>query len=110
VCIDQIRFMEQLLEPAGLLERVRRHCSGAVERKLMSKGSFEVLREVILFGSLPRAKVTEVTGYKERQARSIIANLIELDLLTSESARAPLLLNIPHHVVPEWFPRLYPGD
>jgi hypothetical protein len=72
VCIDQVRFMTQILEPSGLLDRVRRYCAEQVERKVMPKGSFEVLREVILLGALPRAKVTEVTGYKERQARSIV--------------------------------------
>jgi hypothetical protein len=77
-----------------------------MERKVMPKGSFEVLREVILLGSLPRARVTEVTGYKERQARSIVSRLIELELLTTESVRAPLRLrlHIPHEVVSAWFP------
>lgn len=110
VCIDQVRFMTQILEPAGLLDRVRRYCAEQVERKVMPKGSFEVLREVILLGTLPRAKVTEVTGYKERQARSIVSRLVELELVTAESVRAPLKLHIPHEVVSAWFPRLYPGD
>jgi Fic family protein len=109
VCVDQVRFMEQLLEPAGLLDRVRRYCAEQIERKTMPKGAFEVLREVILFGPLPRARVTEVTGYKERQARSIVSTLIELELLTADSTRAPLRLHIPHEVVSAWFPRLYPG-
>jgi Fic family protein len=109
VCVDQVRFMEQLLEPAGLLDRVRRYCADHTERKEMPKGAFEVLREVILFGALPRAKVVEVTGYRERQARSVVSALIALELLTAESPRAALRLHIPHKVVSAWFPRLYPG-
>lgn len=109
VCVDQVRFMEQLLEPAGLLDRVRRYCTEQLERKAMPKGAFEVLREIILLGPLPRAKVTEVTGYKERQARSVVSALIDLELLSAESPRAPLRLHIPHEVVSAWFPRLYPG-
>jgi Fic family protein len=109
VCVDQVRFMEQLLEPAGLLDRVRRYCAEQLERKAMPKGAFEVLREIILLGPLPRAKVTEVTGYKERQARSVVSALIDLELLSAESARAPLRLHIPHEVVSAWFPRLYPS-
>jgi Fic family protein len=110
VSVDQVRFMEQLLEPSGLLDRVRRYCVDQIERKELPKGAFEVLREVILFGPLLRAKVVEVTGYKERQARSVAAALLEHGLLISESPRAPLQLNIPHKVVSAWFPRLYPGD
>lgn len=109
VCVDQVRFMEQLLEPAGLLDRVRRYCAEQLERKAMPKGAFEVLREIILLGPLPRAKVAEVTGYKERQARSVVSALIELELLSAESTRAPLRLHIPHEVVSAWFPRLYPS-
>ncbi len=109
VCVDQVRFMEQLLEPAGLLDRVRRYCTEQLERKAMPKGAFEVLREIILLGPLPRAKVAEVTGYKERQARSVVSALIDLELLSAESPRAPLRLHIPHEVVSAWFPRLYPG-
>ncbi len=109
ICVDQVRFMEQLLEPAGLLDRLRRYCAEQLERKAIPKGSFEVLREIILLGPLPRAKVPEVTGYKERQARSVVSALIDLELLTAESPRAPLRLHIPHEVVSAWFPRLYPG-
>jgi Fic family protein len=109
VCVDQVRFMEQLLEPAGLLERVRRYCVEQIERKNLPKGSYEVLREVIILGELPRARIVEVTGYKERQARSVVSRLIELELLKSDSQRSPLRLHIPHEVVGEWFPKLYPG-
>jgi Fic family protein len=110
VCVDQVRFMEQLLEPAELLDRVRRYCADQMERKELPKGTFEVLREVILFGPLPRARVGDVTGYKERQARSVVAALLEHELLISESPRAPLQLHIPYKVVSAWFPRLYPGE
>ena len=110
VCVDQVRFMEQLLEPAGLLDRVRRYCADQMERKELPKGAFEVLREVILFGPLPRARVGDVTGYKERQARSVVAALLEHELLISESPRSPLQLHIPHKVVSAWFPRLYPAE
>lgn len=110
VCIDQVKFMEELLEPARLLERVRRYCAEQIERKYMPRGSFEVLREIILLGALPRARVEEVTGYKERQSRTIVARLMELNLIRATTARSPLELNIPHEVVGVWFPRLYPGD
>ena len=110
VCIDQVKFMDALLEPAGFIERVRRYCSEQIEQKEMPRGSFEVLREIILLGALPRARVEEVTGYKERQARSIVARLLELNLIRTSSVRSPLELNIPHNVVGAWFPRLYPGD
>lgn len=114
--LDNPRLMEPLLPPEGtwVLEDLAvelASVAAAQPGKLSEdKGSFEVLREVILLGALPRAKVTEVTGYKERQARSVVSKLLELEVLTAESVRAPLKLHIPHEVVSEWFPRLYPGD
>ncbi|NDC36801.1 MAG: Fic family protein [Proteobacteria bacterium] len=99
VCVDQLRFMEGLLEPSGLLERVRRYCHDQIERRQLPRGSFEVLREVILVGPLARGKVAEVAGYQERQARNLVARLMEVELLRSETPRAALRLHIPHRVV-----------
>lgn len=109
-CIDQVKFMEHILDPSLLIERVRKYCTEQIESKKMLRGSFEILREIILSGNIPRSKITEITGYQERWSRSITANLIERDLVKTSSPRANLKLNIPHEVVEEWFPRLYPSD
>ena len=109
-CIDQVKFMESLLEPATLTERVRKFCAEEIEKKKLPRGSFELLREIILSGSIPRAKVGEISGYKERSGRNITSSLIERGLVQSASPRAELQLNIPHEVVEVWFPRLYPAD
>lgn len=109
-CIDQINFMEALLEPSLLTERVRKYCAEQIEAKKLPRGSFELLRELILSGSLSRSKVSEITGYQERQSRTITATLIDRALVKSASPRADLKLNIPHEVVETWFPKLYPPD
>lgn len=107
-CIDQVSFMESLLEPGTLTERVRRFCEDEIETKRLPRGSFEVLRELILTGVLPRGRVAAVTGYQERQARKVSKALIERGLLSSNSPKAELKLQIPHEVVEVWFPKLYP--
>jgi len=109
-CIDQIKFMESILEPGTLTERVRKYCIEQIEEKKLPRGSFETLRELILSGSLPRSRIAAVTNYKERQARTITSILTERGLVKSDSPRADLKLNIPHEVVEEWFPKLYPQD
>lgn len=109
-CIDQILFMESLLEPTTLTERVRKYCLQEIEAKNLPRGSFEMLRELILSGAVPRSRVVEITGYQERQSRAITAALIERNLIRSPSSRADLRLNIPHDVVDAWFPKLYPAD
>lgn len=108
--IDQIKFMESLLEPSGLTERVRKYCAEQIEMRELPRGSFELLRELILSGSMPRSRVPSITGYQERQSRIITSTLIERRLVKSASPRAKLKLNIPHEVVESWFPKLYPAD
>lgn len=109
-CIDQVTFMNAVLEPATLTERVRKYCAEQIEAKKLPRGSFELLREIILSGAVPRSRVPSITGYQQRQSRSITMALIEKGLLKSPSPRADLRLNIPHEVVEAWFPRLYPVD
>ena len=108
ICVDQVEFMENLLEPGSLTERVRQYCAVEIEAKRLPRGSFEILRELILSGAIPRSRVPTITGYKERQSRSITSALLERSLIGASSPRADLNLRIPHEVVDVWFPRLYP--
>jgi Fic family protein len=110
ICIDQIKFMEALLEPSALIERVRIYCNEQIEAKKLHRGSFELLREILLSGSIPRSQVGRITGYKDRQCRKISSTLIERGLVVSPSTKADLALNIPHEVVEAWFPKLYPPE
>lgn len=49
-----------------------------------------------------------VTGYKERQARMVLAELVSKGLLVSDSPKSPVRLGFPIDVVERWFPKLYP--
>ena len=55
------------------------------------------------------AFAAEITGYGERMARNVVADLIKKGYLKSESSRAPLVLAFPIEAVERWFPRLYPS-
>jgi Fic family protein len=107
-CIDQVKFMDSLLEPTHLVERVRRYMQAEIDNKKLPKGSFELVRELILAGTVSRVHVPSITGYKERQSRTITSALIDRGLVFASSPRENLKLQIPQEVVSEWFPRLYP--
>lgn len=66
-----------------------------------------MLRELRVLGHVPRDRVPEVTGYKDRQARTVVSRLSQLNLIESATPGAPLCLAIPHHVAADWFPKLY---
>ncbi len=108
-CIDQVEFMASLLEPSELLRRMRQHIEEEVQAGTLPKGSFPLLREALLTGEVPRGRTPEITGYGERMARNVVADLIKKGYLKSESSRAPLVLAFPMDAVERWFPRLYPA-
>ena len=46
---------------------------------------------------------------QERSARTVVATLVERELLKSTSPKGPLQLGFPTRVVPYYFPHLYPA-
>jgi Fic family protein len=108
VALDQVRFMTGLLDMRGMLTRMEVWCESEAKAKRIETGSFAVLRELWLMGSLERAKVPQVANVKERQARQIVSRLTAAGVVRSETSRMPLRLKIPLSVVEAWFPGMYP--
>jgi Fic family protein len=108
VSVDQVRFMQQLLDPANLLRRIELYCRDESGAGRLSRSAYPVLREVVIQGELPRARVPAVLSLQERAARNLTSHLLEIGLLVSDSPRAPFRLGFPSHAVQRWFPALYP--
>ncbi len=68
-----------------------------------------VLEAVLYRGELPRGDVASIVGTGDRQARRVVAALIERGVLFSESSRAPLRLAFPATLASRWMPGLFPG-
>lgn len=108
-CIDQIEFMEGLLEFRTLSERIRIYTEEEIAFKRLPKGCYPLLREALLVGEFERGRAEELTGYKERMARDILSTLLKRGLLVSEGARGLVRLGFPIDIVDRWFPLLYPN-
>lgn len=108
-CVDQVTFMDGLFEPQELLGRMEIWTEEEIRAKRLLKGSWPLLREAVQAGEYPRGRAVALTGYEERQARSVLGKLLSLGLLVSDSERGPVRLGFPIGVVERWFPRLYPG-
>jgi Fic family protein len=106
-CVDQVTFMERLLEPAELLRRIEIWCEEEMRAKRLSRGSWPLLREAVISGEVPRGKAAELTGYETRQARTVLSTLIDQGYLTSDSHRSAVRLGFPAKIIDRWFPRLY---
>lgn len=112
-CLDQIKFMRGLLDLDNLQNRIvgyvdlRSQNMISGEEELRTEAKF-ILREVMLRGKVPRGEAKRITGLGERTARSLVSQLEEEGLISSESHRSPIEFNIPSKVVGYYFPNLYP--
>ena len=106
-CVDQVDFMAGLLEPGELLRRIEIWTEEETRAKRLPKGSWPLLREAVMAGEYSRGCAPALTGYEERQARTVLNTLIEKGYLTSPTTRAPVKLGFPTAVVDRWFPRMY---
>jgi Fic family protein len=110
VAIDQIGYMSQLLEIDGLLERLSQYVEILAARGTLDISAKHVLSEVLLRGEIERGEIPRITGKPERTARRITQSLLQMELLTSESAHGVLRLNFPMKSVPFIFPALFPSE
>jgi Fic family protein len=109
ICVDQVKFMEGLMQPDQLRTRVLTWANEEVRlNKLPSKAN-NILEALLYRGELPRGNAAAIVGTGERQARRVVSALIDQGVVTSESTRAPLRLAFPAALTSRWMPGLFPG-
>lgn len=109
VSLDQIRFMQSILDPPNLLRRIELYCRDESQAGRLPRGAYPILREALLQGSVERGAVPSLVGLRERATRNITADLLSRRLMVSESPRTPLRLGFPTDAVERWLPSLYPA-
>ena len=107
-CIDQVDFMEGLLQPNRLRNRILIWAEEEIRSGGLPPKSGAVLQAVLYRGDLPRGEVATILGTSERQARRVTAALIKRHILASDSSRAPLRLAFPARLASRWLPGLFP--
>ena len=108
VCIDQVNFMESLVQPDRLHSRIMTWAEEEVRLGELPPKSGNILEAILYRGELPRGDAGAVVGTGERQARRIVSALVDRGVLTSESPRAPLRLTFPATLASRWMPGLFP--
>jgi len=108
VCIDQVDFMESLVQPDRLRARVMQWADEEIRLGALPPKSGSILEAVLYRGELPRADADTVTGTGPRQARRMVSALVAEGVLISQSPRAPLRLAFPAKLASRWMPGLFP--
>ena len=107
-CIDQVNFMEELVQPSRLRNRMLIWAEEEIRADALPAKSGQIIEAVLYRGELPRGEISELLGVGDRQARRVTAALIDAGVITSESSRAPLRLTFPAKLASRWMPGLFP--
>lgn len=107
-CLDQVSFMEGLVQPDRLRARISMWAEEEIRIGRLPAKSGNVLEAVLYRGELPRGEVAAVVSTGDRQARRIVAVLLENGVLESDSPRAALRLTFPAALASRWMPGLFP--
>ncbi|MEX2604547.1 MAG: Fic family protein [Gracilimonas sp.] len=112
--LDQIHFMKKLLNLEDLRDRILAYGNLRAQGSIPGEAALRpetkyVLAEVMMRGKIERGEVQRLIGMAERTARDLTKQLLEEELVRSDSHRSPLYFNIPPKVVGYYFPELYPA-
>jgi len=107
-CIDQVDFMERLVQPDKLHARILGWARDEVRRKKLLPRSVHILEIVLARGQMHRDELRLSIGTGDRQLRRTVSELLELGVLTSEGQAAPVKLGFPAALAPQWMPGLFP--
>ena len=108
VSIDQVDFMQSLVQPERLRTRIGLWAEEETRLGNLPSKAGAILEAILYRGELPRGQAAGVVGAGERHARRIVSALIRRGVLTSESSRAPLRLAFPAALASRWMPGLFP--
>lgn len=108
VCIDQVDFMESLVQPERLRTRILLWAEEETRLGNLPPKSGNILEAILYRGELPRGDADTVVGTGERQARRIVSALVDRGVLTSDTPRSPLRLIFSATLATRWMPGLFP--
>jgi Fic family protein len=109
-CLDQVSFMEDLIQPDRLRARIRLWAEEEIRLGHLPTKADAILDAVLYRGELPRADLPGLAGTGDRQARRIVSALLDQGVLQSESSRAPLRLTFSSILASRWMPGLFPDQ
>ncbi len=107
-CIDQVSLMEEIVQPSRLRGRILMWTEEEIRAGKLPPKSRQVLEAILYRGQLTRGEIPGLLGTSERHARRVTLALVDHEVLTSESTRAPLCLNFSARLASRWVPGLFP--
>ncbi|WP_206604689.1 Fic family protein [Kineobactrum sediminis] len=107
-CLDQVRFMEKLVAPGRLRERILQWTANETQAGRLLDRSIKIIEALLYRGELPRSELPGLLGVTDRQARRVVSALMDRGVIVSETTKTPLRLAFPATLAHEWMPGLFP--
>lgn len=107
--LDQVVFMQDLLDLRELENRLLSVCRVEENTKRLPKGSGILLRDVLLRGAIVRGEAARILNVSARTAQTVVGKLLTKGLLKSPSQKGHLMIGFPGFICPYLFPDLYPA-
>jgi Fic family protein len=107
-CLDQVRFMDELVQPERLRARIRLWA----QEETMTGGLHElagnVLDAILYRGEVERSDVAQILSTSTRTASRVISDLLKHGVVSSNTERGPLHITFPATLAARWMPGLFP--
>ena len=107
-CIDQVSFMEGLVQPAKLIDRIKKWAKEEIEKDTLPQHSDAILEAILFKGELSKSEAVDVVGKTDRQTRRITSTLQAKGVITSKDLRSPFRIAFPAKLASIWMPGLFP--
>ncbi len=107
-CIDQVNFMESLVQPERLRTRIHMWAEEEVRLKSFSPKAILLLDAILYRGEVSRGEVAQIISTKARYARIVVADLEKHNVVRSRTPYGRLRINFPAALAPRWMPGLFP--
>jgi Fic family protein len=109
-CIDQVDFMEKLMQPDQLRTRILSWAADESRLGSLPAKAGQILEAILYRGELPRGDIPKLLQVTDRQASRIVNALSDRHVLTSRSSKSPWHLLFPAALAQRWMPGLFPPE
>lgn len=108
VCLDQVSFMEDLMQPKALRERILAWAADEIRYGRIPATAPKVLDAILFKGSLPRSEVAAVIDQSDRSARNVTTALSKEGIIFAPGPRDDWQIAFPAKLAPRLMPGLFP--
>jgi Fic family protein len=110
MCLDQVEFMEKLVQPNELRARIQLWAEEEARLKRINPKAGLLLDAILYRGEVPRGDVAQILGLSTRYSRDTVTQLTEQGVLASETPYGPLRIVFTAKLAPRWMPGLFPEE